>query len=420
MSPGNFVAALLVACFAPLLSAQTLAPFYAGTYTVTDLGGIAGLPTPYGGLVFKAGDPNTILIGGAANTGAGRIYSVPVTRGTGGHIVSFGAITALGFGVNNDGGIAYGPGGVLFYSQYPLNNVGQVRPGSNVDDRVVPLGALGIAASTGALNFVPPGYNGAGQFKVSSWSGGQFYNVALSADGTGTYNLTSATLVTTLPGGPEGFIYVPLGSPLFPTQSMLVAEYSAGRVATYTIDANGNPVVASRQDFITGLTGAEGAAIDPVTGDFLFSTFGGANRVIQVRGFVPPLAPTTTVVTPSANPSTFGQSVTFTATVTGASATGTVTFQDNGTNIAGCVGIALAAGRATCTTSTLTVGSHTIVASYSGDSANAASSGSVTQTVNAVAPTATTNIPTLSEWGMAILVALMAGFGVMGARRARP
>src|SRR5438045_143310 len=143
--------------------------------------------------------------------------------------------------------------------------------------------------------------------------------------------------MVTLPGGPEGFIYVPLGSPLFPLQSMLVSEYSSGNVVTYTTDANGNPVLASRHVFVSGLTGAEGAAIDPVTGDFLFSTFGGSNRVIRVQGFVPPTPPTTTTVGSSLNPSTFGQSVTFTATVAGASPTGTVTFQDGGTNIAGCV-----------------------------------------------------------------------------------
>ena len=283
MNASRFAFAVILALAAPLAPAQTVDPFYAGTYTVTSLGSIAGLPTPYGGLVFKAGDPNTILIGGAANTSSGLFYSVPVTRGAGGHIVSLGAPTALGFGVNNDGGVAYGPGGVLFYSEYSINNVGQVKPGSNADDKTVALGPLGIVSSTGALNFVPAGYNGAGQFKVSSWSGGQFYAVTLAADGTGTYNLVSAVLQVTLPGGPEGFIYVPLGSPLFASQSMLVAEYSAGSVASYTIDANGNPVLASRHDFITGLTGAEGAAIDPLTGDFFFSTFGGSNQVIEVQ-----------------------------------------------------------------------------------------------------------------------------------------
>ena len=41
---------------------------------------------------------------------------------------------------------------------------------------------------------------------------------------------------------------------------------------------------------ITGLDGAEGALLDPVTGDFLFSTFGGGSRVVAVRGFRAPAA----------------------------------------------------------------------------------------------------------------------------------
>jgi hypothetical protein len=283
--------AFLLASFAPMVCAQTIDPFYAGTYSLINLGSVAGVPTNYGGLIFKAGDPNTILLGGSANNSGGLFYSVAVTRGAGNHIVSLGPATALGFGINNDGGIAYGPGGVLFYSEYSINNVGQVKPGSNSDDKTVALGPLGIPVSTGALNFVPADYNGAGQFKVSSWSGGQFYTVSLTPDGSGTYNLTSATLQVTLPGGPEGFVYVPQGSTLFPGQSMLVSEYSADSIATYTIDANGNPVLASRHDFITGLTGAEGAAIDPVTGDFFFSTFGGSNQVIEVQGFSAPAPP---------------------------------------------------------------------------------------------------------------------------------
>jgi len=278
----------LLAFTGSLVCAQTIAPFYSAAYSIVNLGSVTGVPTDYGGLTFKAGDPNTILLGGSANNASGLFYSVPVTRGAGNHIVSLGAATALGFGINNDGGIAYGPGSVLFYTQYPVNNVGEVKPGSNSDDKTVPLSPLGIAVSTGALTFVPVGYSGAGQFKVSSYPSGDFYTVTLAADGSGTFNLTSASLQVTLTGGPQGFAYVPQGSPLFPTQSMLVAEYSNGSVASYTIDANGNPVLASRQDFITGLTGAEGAVLDPLTGDLFFSTFGGSNQVIEVRGFVSP------------------------------------------------------------------------------------------------------------------------------------
>ena len=270
--------------------AQTIDPFYSGSYSLTNLP-IAGVPIHYGGLIFKAGDPNALIIGGASTEASGRFYEVPLVRGAGNHVVAFGTPVLRGFGANNDGGIAYGPGGVLFYSQYGSNAVAQVKPGSNADDKVVALGPLGIAYSTGALNFVPTGHNGAGQLKVSSWDGGQFYTVTHAADGSGTYNLTGATQVATLGGGPEGFAYVPLGSPLFGSQSMLVTEYSAGNVAAYTIDANGNPEPGSRRTFIAGLDGAEGAAIDPLTGDFLFSTCGcggATNRVVAVRGFTLP------------------------------------------------------------------------------------------------------------------------------------
>ena len=67
-----------------------------------------------------------------------------------------------------------------------------------------------------------------------------------------------------------------------------MSEYGAGNVAAYEVDANGDPVVASRRTFIGGLSGAEGAFLDPVTGEFLFSTFGGEGRVVVVRGFRAP------------------------------------------------------------------------------------------------------------------------------------
>jgi YVTN family beta-propeller protein len=84
---------------------------------------------------------------------------------------------------------------------------------------------------------------------------------------------------------------------------------------------------------------------------------------------VPP-ANTTTALTSSLNPSTYGQSVTFTATVTvtppgSGTPTGTVTFYD-GTTALGSVALA-SNGQAVYATSALTVGSHSITATYSGD-----------------------------------------------------
>lgn len=80
--------------------------------------------------------------------------------------------------------------------------------------------------------------------------------------------------------------------------------------------------------------------------------------------------------------SSVGQAVTFTVVVTGNSPTGTVDFQDNGTNIAGCVGVALSGGVAKCTTSGLASGSHPIRGWYYGDANNPAGiAGPITQTV---------------------------------------
>jgi hypothetical protein len=79
---------------------------------------------------------------------------------------------------------------------------------------------------------------------------------------------------------------------------------------------------------------------------------------------------TTTTLNSSQNPSNFGQAVTFTATVIGQSGfykgtpTGTVSFYDGTTNIGNSN---LISGTATLMTSTLAVGTHSMTATYNGD-----------------------------------------------------
>jgi hypothetical protein len=90
------------------------------------------------------------------------------------------------------------------------------------------------------------------------------------------------------------------------------------------------------------------------------------------------------------NPSSAGQSVTFTATVTGDSPSGTVNFKDGGTTISGCGSRTVSGGAATCITSSLGLGGHSITAVYGGDTDNLGSTASTfTQTVDqAVSATA--------------------------------
>jgi hypothetical protein len=78
--------------------------------------------------------------------------------------------------------------------------------------------------------------------------------------------------------------------------------------------------------------------------------------------------PTTTMIASSSNPSAFGQSVTFTATVIpqgSGTATGTLTFSDNSMTLGTSP---LNGGMATFATPALAVGLHSINAVYSGDS----------------------------------------------------
>jgi hypothetical protein len=114
-------------------------------------------------------------------------------------------------------------------------------------------------------------------------------------------------------------------------------------------------------------------------------------------------ATSSTALTSSLNPSTFGAPVTFTATVTSADGTptGSVTFK-NGTATLGSG--TLSSGKATLKTTTLSVGSHSITALYAGSSNFVTSTSSVlTQTVKrATSSTALTSSLNPSAFGAAV------------------
>ena len=288
---GIWIGVLLALALAPAASAQELAAPFDGSYSIRDIGVPPGVPDRLGGLTLKAGATDRLLIGGDANEDIGALYEVGLVRDGSGHIVGFsGTATRFADAIYNDGGVTYGPGGVLFLSRWPQNELGQTKPGSGVTDKVIPLDPFGVEPWLASFQFVPQGQPGAGSFKMASYRGGQWYDAEVVPDGSGTYDLRNVTPVpaSTLTGGPEGFVYVPGGSPRFSGPSLLVSEYGVDEVAAYAVDGEGDPIVGSRRAFITGLDGAEGALLDPVTGDFLFSTFGDAGRVLVVRGFQAP------------------------------------------------------------------------------------------------------------------------------------
>jgi hypothetical protein len=292
---------LLASALGLLLGAQparalTVDPVFAGSYSAVSLGSPTGVPGPLGGITFLAGDVNTLLVGGSANSFSADIFRIGLVRDVDGRITGFSGPAVFHANANGvsggiDGGLAYGPDGVLFYTTYSDNRLGQLKPGSTNPDKLIDLGPLGVASSTGTLQFVPSGMPGAGRLKIASYNAEIWYDATIAPDGNGTFDVTLQGSPITIGGGPEGIAYVPTGSPLFTAPSVLVSEYRTGRVVTYEVNANGDPLVASRRVLLSGLSGAEGALIDPVTGDFLFSTFNGGNQLVRVSGFVAPPEP---------------------------------------------------------------------------------------------------------------------------------
>jgi len=265
--------------------AQTIQPPYASNYSYTNIGSAPGVPGGYGGLTFLYNDANTLLIGGAADSASGAIYAVKVVRGTGSHITGFsGTATQVATAPDIDGGLAYGPNNILFFTQNPDNAVGEIPPGSASPDYYVDLYGQAVSPSVGALMFVPAGFGGAGHVKLASYNANAWYDASLVNNGDGTYDINTSGIIINVVTGPEGIAFVPAGSPNFSANSVLVVGGYAGRIVAYQTDSDGDPETSTAQDFMTNLNAPLGAAFDPVTGDLLVSLVNN-NEVLVVKGF---------------------------------------------------------------------------------------------------------------------------------------
>jgi YVTN family beta-propeller protein len=136
------------------------------------------------------------------------------------------------------------------------------------------------------------------------------------------------------------------------------------------IDTNMNTLVARVP---TGATsGAQGVAVDQSTHAAYVANHGtGSTSTVSVIQQVE-TAETTTSVASSGNP-TVWVPTTLTASVSLKPDGGSVAFTDNGAPITGCGPVAVADGKAVCSTTFTTAGDHPIVASYSGKTGFAAS-----------------------------------------------
>lgn len=273
----------------PVLAAE-----FAASYRVFDLGPVPGVPGRLGGCVIAQGSADTLLIAGDSESPSGAIYGVAVKRNQCGHIVGFaGQAIQVATAPYVDANLVYGANGVLLFTQWNINKISQIPAGAAAPAVTTDMTALGVPVSVSGLGFVPPGLPAAGQLRAVTWSGGDWFHLDLAANGQ-LYTLSNPVKTVTLAGGPGGFAYVPEGSPGFPKQSLIEAEWSVNTVGVYEADAQGDPVVATRRDFFTSFDRPWGAYFEPQTGDYLFLTWGaaaGPDRVFVVQGFTQPPPP---------------------------------------------------------------------------------------------------------------------------------
>lgn len=233
-------------------------------------------------------------------------------------------------------------------------------------------GTITINSGGGFSNIGPIAtVNNSGIININSASissGGPFYN-------SGTINLNSgSTFSVDSTVNDSGTINVNSGGSI--NNDYIINVNSGGSINNYGAITNHQGGTITNQP--GGIIANPGIITNDCGATFTNDGTLTGNAVI--------LCGTTTTLTSSQNPSTYGQSVTFTATISPSTTTGTVSFKDGTTTLGTDI---LSGGSATFTTSTLAVGSHSINATYSGDTNDAESTNTITQTVNKIITTTT-------------------------------
>ena len=279
--------------------------------------------------------------------------------------------TANGGGAN-DGGVVFGlnSGGEIVLYSFCSEISGIV-----CTDGESPIAGL-FQDAAGDLygTTIAGGVNAPASFKLG---GGTVFKLATGGGGGGTATVTlTSTPNPSYVDQSVTFSAVVSGSGPIPTGSVTFEE---GKTVLGTVT-----LADGKANFTTAFTTKGTASIvASYSGDANYKAANSKTLKQIVKQYT-----TGTTLTSSLNPSTYGQAVTFTATVSsaGPTPTGTVTFNDGSKSIGSA---SLSGGVASITTSTLPVGTLSITASYGGDAASAKSTSAALKQVVDKATSAT-------------------------------
>jgi len=186
-------------------------------------------------------------------------------------------------------------------------------------------------------------------------------SVTLTPTDTTDYNTATATVSLTVTKASQTITFTPPATPVVygVAPIALSASSTSGLAVTFSI-VSGPGAVSGSTLTITGVGTVVVAANQAGNADYTAATQ--VTQTVVVNKATPGIA-----LTSSASTVTHGASVTFTATLTagGAEPTGTVTFYNGGTAMG--TGTLNGSGVATYSTNTLAVGTHSITATYGGN-----------------------------------------------------
>jgi hypothetical protein len=238
------------------------------------------------------------------------------------------------------------------------------------------IGTSALAGSTNQATYTTAMLAAGTHSITAAYQGSPNYAASTSPAIMQSVNTTTPTIAWATPAA------ITYGTAL----SALQLDASSGGVAgtfAYTPPA-GTVLAAGTQSLAVNFTPNDSA------------DYNGASATVQLT--VNKASPTMTLTT-SGTPSSFGAAIMFTATVSSGPA-GTVTFYDGGNPIGSA---ALNGTTATLTIATLTLGAHTITASWAGTSNyNAVTSSPITQTVSMATPVITWSTPVPIVYGTAL------------------